>query len=514
MSKYDESTIRINTSNGILEFIVKCNEDGYYDRILYTSPYCTRTIEKDGVLYADDRFKTLISNPLVCEHLSKETLEGVIKDAIIVITNRGRLVDVPSNDKYINDFINKNEDMEYVKDIDIFPYNGQISLDDVVMQKLCIEKPVRNACKYLTDNGINTIMSSANKYNVESKNNPVEEDKLYIGFEDPWVIGNGYAWIMLDWNELSSINKKYFMDEVKNNSDFVKLYEYIDVPKDIAMEYGYDHSKMIEGLNIEYQTGENDYDKNKVILFGNNSLNNYDDNEHSRFKTVVLRYPVDENTKVKEIEEYFMSLSEKIIKNNKENKAKEIVELAFREITKRGYFDIEKGNAPIPCVWNESMSKVPSAMTNYVNECGYGCCFVFSAYMMEILNKYGINNYMIGTVEGTGTRASVMYEDNGKFYVANPVEDIEFFTEHNIKPEDRDKYYEKETATMVINGEKHNDSHYTLEEFCKKYGTMWVIGNMDKTAQNTLGEQFSSKDSRTIMPPEEANYDVKRLLKK
>lgn len=514
MNKYDESTIRVNTSNGILEYVIKSNDDEYYHQILYTLPFYTRKIEIDGVLYVDDRFKTLVSNPEICKELSKETLDMVIKDAISFITTRGKLLDINPNDEYLNEFINKNDNCEYVKDIEILPFDGQIELDDEVMQKLCIEKPVRSVCKYLTSNGINTIMSSANKYNVESKNKSVDENKLYIGQNDDWTIGNGYAWIMLDWNELSNSNKQHFIDAVKNNSDYVKLYEYIDVPREVASQYDYDHLKMFEGLNINYQTGESDYDENKVILFGNNSLNNYDSSEHSRFKTVVLRYPVDENTKVKEVEEFFMNYSEKIIKTNKENKVKKIVELAFREITRKGYFDIEKGNAPIPGVWNEAMSKVPNAMTDYVNECGYGCCFVFSAYMMAVLNKYGINSYMIGTVEDTGTRASVMYEDNGEFYIANPVEDIEYFTEHNIKPEDRCDFYDGDSATMIIDGTKHNDSRYTLDEFCEKYGTMWVIGSMNNNSQDTLGEQFSSMQNRTIMPPEQANYDVKKLLKK
>lgn len=34
---------------------------------------------------------------------------------------------------------------------------------------------------------------------------------------------------------------------------------------------------------------------------------------------------------------------------------KKIVELAFREITEKGFFDIEKGNAPIPNVVNKPM---------------------------------------------------------------------------------------------------------------------------------------------------------------
>lgn len=206
-----------------------------------------------------------------------------------------------------------------------------------------------------------------------------------------------------------------------------------------------------------------------------------------------------------------MNLNEK---NNKENKTKQIVELAFRAITQKGYFDIQRGNAPIPEVADKAMSTIPEAMTEYVDECGFGCCFVFSAYMMAILNKYSINNYMIGTAEGSGLRASVMYEDDGEFYVANPVEDIEYFTEHNVKPEERANYYDGDGATMIVDGKKHNDSRYTLEEFCKKYGTMCVIGSMNANAQDTLNAQVASKTSRTIMPPEKANYDSKKLIKK
>ncbi len=195
------------------------------------------------------------------------------------------------------------------------------------------------------------------------------------------------------------------------------------------------------------------------------------------------------------------------------NKIEKIVELAFREITEKGYFDIEKGNAPIPGVWNNEMSNIPEVMTKYVNDSGYGCCFVFSAYMIALLNNYGINSYMVATREGTGTRASVMYQDNGEFYVANPVEDIEYFTNNGIKPEDRKKYYQGDSATMVVDGVSHNDSRFTLNEFSKRYGTMWVIGSMNKDCKDLLSSQFSTMSSRTIMPPDEVNYDVNKLRK-
>ena len=193
---------------------------------------------------------------------------------------------------------------------------------------------------------------------------------------------------------------------------------------------------------------------------------------------------------------------------------KQIVDIAYREIVEKGYYDEIKGNAPIPGLMQDSMSSIPKSMTDYINECGYGCCFVFSAYMMDILNKYNINCYMIGTVEDSATRASVMYEDNGVFYIANPVEDIEYFTKHKIKSEDRADYYVGNSATMIIDGIEHNDSRFTIEDFYKKYGKIWIIGSMNKEAITTLYNSLSTCANRIIMPPEIANYNANSLLKK
>ena len=192
---------------------------------------------------------------------------------------------------------------------------------------------------------------------------------------------------------------------------------------------------------------------------------------------------------------------------------KKIVELAFREITEKGFFDIEKGNAPIPNVVNKPMSQIPNIMSKYVNECGYGCCFVFSSYMINTLNRFGINCYLIGSKEEKGIRASVMYEDNGIFYIANPVEDIEYFTEHNILPENRYRFYKENSTDIIIDGKIFNTSSYTLDEFSRKYGKIWVIGSMNSTSNNTLSSSMKTCSKRVIMPTDFANYNVKKLVK-
>ena len=72
--------------------------------------------------------------------------------------------------------------------------------------------------------------------------------------------------------------------------------------------------------------------------------------------------------------------------------------------------------------------------------------------MLKILEKYGINAYMVTFIEGNGIMASVLYEDSGEIFIANPVKDIEYCTEKQIKPEDRHQYYIGSTCTMVIDG--------------------------------------------------------------
>ena len=194
-------------------------------------------------------------------------------------------------------------------------------------------------------------------------------------------------------------------------------------------------------------------------------------------------------------------------------KTSEIVNLAFREITEKGFFDKKKGNEPIPGVFNKPMSVIPDVMTEYVNDCGFGCCFVFSAYMIKILEQYGINAYMVTSIEDTGLRASVLYEDDGEMFIANPVEDIEYFTEKEIKLEDRCNYYIGNTATMMIDGNQHNDSRYTVEEFSKKYGQIWILGKMDSKSGLTLSEAMSKRLGNCIAPPDKANINIKKLKK-
>ena len=85
------------------------------------------------------------------------------------------------------------------------------------------------------------------------------------------------------------------------------------------------------------------------------------------------------------------------------------------------------------------------------------------------------------------------------------------FTEKEIKLEDRCNYYIGNTATMMIDGNQHNDSRYTVEEFSKKYGQIWILGKMDSKSGLTLSEAMSKRLGNCIAPPDKANINIKKF---
>lgn len=314
--------IRRVVRGGTILFCIKVYGD--WIPILTCRPTTTRSIKIDGVDYIDNRYISIYSDENICSQISKEILYYVIQDAIITITQNDYLVDIPKNDIYLNEYLKEIDNVEFVKDVICFPYDGEIPLEDEAMQKLYLEKPTRKACLDLMQNGIQTLMSSANKNNALNREK-VDEEKIYIGQDDPWVIGNGYAWIMLDWDDLDDDNKQYLISILEGKTkvgessplETIKFYEYVDVSREVASRYDYDSKKIVD--NIQLTPIENDvyYDLNKVYLIGNNSLNNRARRKESNhLRTVAIRYPVNENTTIKEVEEYYNKIVSGMINKN------------------------------------------------------------------------------------------------------------------------------------------------------------------------------------------------------
>ena len=115
-------------------------------------------------------------------------------------------------------------------------------------------------------------------------------------------------------------------------------------------------------------------------------------------------------------------------------------------------------------------------MYEHINNGGKGCCFVFSAYMMKCLYDNGIEASMISTPEGNGIRASILYRDEEELYVANPVNDIEYFTEHKIPSYLRNSFYE-DTILITKDNKKLDSSRILVKDFADMYGKIKEIGS-------------------------------------
>ena len=119
---------------------------------------------------------------------------------------------------------------------------------------------------------------------------------------------------------------------------------------------------------------------------------------------------------------------------------------------------------------------------------------------LEILSKYNINAYMVTSIEGNGIRASVLYEDNGEMFIANPVEDIEYFTEKKIRPEDRYKYFENSVKDLPkgnLDRIEYGLTPYTRPPYTLVADNFIVSGDAGNLNKPLNGEGITSAKSFT-----------------
>ncbi len=170
------------------------------------------------------------------------------------------------------------------------------------------------------------------------------------------------------------------------------------------------------------------------------------------------------------------------------NKIEQIVTDCYRQVTEIGVFDIVKGNEPTRPSLAMQLREVPEYIYNYLMQENYGCCFVFSFALCYLLHKNGMQSEIVYSKEGKDIRVSVLYKMNGELFIANPVEDVEYFTTNNIEQQNRNSYYKKSTATFTDqNGLSHNNSNIPIKEFVKNVGGVAVLGNPYKSNEQMLG---------------------------
>ncbi len=122
--------------------------------------------------------------------------------------------------KEVEDFIKEMKDEQqeienkkYLREIEPQGNDGSKKLI-VDSEYSFIEYPVREAVKRMNQSGMKTIMSSSNKDDVENggQKETTFDEHIYIGQNTHFSIGNGYAWIMVDYARLSNELKQKIID--------------------------------------------------------------------------------------------------------------------------------------------------------------------------------------------------------------------------------------------------------------------------------------------------------------
>lgn len=224
----------------------------------------------------------------------------------------------------------------YIRDIEPNSSIGINLLNKANSQELIdriIEEPLKKPCKDFYRKGIRTVMSSANKNNIVPKGKKPKKKADVAGrdqyfFLDPPTFedaGVGYAWIMIDFDTLSSENKKIILElEAREDSDGNKVGE---------EAIWFVHPTTMGNIDYKMKTGRFDYrlldipvaEDEKPIerIEPDPQYIQYEDkaiilayNDRYPVNTVILRRSIDENTTIEEVEEYFCKISE-LLKNQR-----------------------------------------------------------------------------------------------------------------------------------------------------------------------------------------------------
>ena len=204
-----------------------------------------------------------------------------------------------------------------VKDIE------PISIDNVKINSIedlykIIELPLLEACKIFYNLGITTVMSSCNKRNVELGKYPRQRITYYTTTSETrdWSFGNGYAWILLDYDSLGETNQEYINSLCNDKNK--ELIELVTIPK---TPNNYKSYKEEELNKLKTEDNTNPYPDNPIYQEFYQKKNPLFTTQYIE-RGVLLRYPINENTTVEEVNDYFTKLASTFTNNKKASKAR------------------------------------------------------------------------------------------------------------------------------------------------------------------------------------------------
>lgn len=261
----------------------------------------------------------------VLDKVTSEIFTKILKDVYYEASTKNLEVKC-DKELFFKKVINVTEDV-LVLDVEPINFNGQIKLDDISLY-MCIERPVRETCKALSDKGIMTLMSSANTNDVKTRYTKIDTYRHLSGFGDGhFNIGNGYAWVMIDWASLSQENKQLFtklnLGEIQipltetekvsfehnckinqfpiKQSELVKFFEIVDYYKLMKGQITPNRLPQSSSEDTYFDSVKNGYAVYNSLL-----------NHGADFRVVVIKCPIDENTKASDVNKYFNFIVQKL----------------------------------------------------------------------------------------------------------------------------------------------------------------------------------------------------------
>lgn len=200
-----------------------------------------------------------------------------------------------------------------IKDVKSIGRVGRNLLKDKTADEkidIIIEKPLQKACKICMEKNIETVMSSANCKNIlkpnESRINKKDvlekaKTKLLQNFN---VAGKGYAWLMINYNNLSDENRKILFElEDKYGEDCIWF-----------VKSSYNEFKNTIRKVFRLKPLEETFHDKYAELFEEKQLLIMYNNRYPR-RSVFIRMLIDEMTTIKEVEAYY----EEILSNLQNN---------------------------------------------------------------------------------------------------------------------------------------------------------------------------------------------------
>lgn len=171
-----------------------------------------------------------------------------------------------------------------------------------------VEEPLRKACKALKNKGIETVMSSANKTNLLKEGEKaieredVEGQEFFLNMPTYESAGRGYAWIMINFANLSDENKEilFSLQQAKNNQGDHVGERIVWFVKGRMLMNMFSTAKSAETKN----SLDEKFEKHSFVLKYN--VDRYPN------KVVFLRMPISDETTVVDVERYFEKLTERL----------------------------------------------------------------------------------------------------------------------------------------------------------------------------------------------------------